>query len=63
VRLHVFEGIRDGVVLIPLGFGHTAYDDFLGNKGVNANEVIEAKKDSVTGLPVWGIGPGRITKV
>jgi anaerobic selenocysteine-containing dehydrogenase len=63
VRIHVFEGIRDGVVLIPLGFGHTAYDEFLGNKGVNANEIVEAKKDSVTGLPVWGISPGRITKV
>jgi anaerobic selenocysteine-containing dehydrogenase len=63
VRLHVFEGIREGVVLIPLGFGHTAYDDCLSNKGVNANDILETTKDGITGLPLWGATPGRVTNV
>jgi anaerobic selenocysteine-containing dehydrogenase len=63
VRLHLFEGVREGVVLIPLGFGHSAYDEFLRDKGVNANEVLEAKTDTITGLPIWWATPGKITKV
>lgn len=62
VRLHTFEGIREGVVLMPLGFGHTAYDDFLRAKGVNANQILEARKDNISGLPLWWATPGRITK-
>jgi hypothetical protein len=61
--VHIFNGIRDGVVLIPLGFGHTAYDKFLKNKGLNARRLLTAKKDPISGLPVWWATPGRITKV
>jgi anaerobic selenocysteine-containing dehydrogenase len=63
VRVHVYDGIRDGVVLIPLGFGHTAYDEFLKNKGINARRILATKKDPISGLPVWWATPGRITKV
>ncbi len=63
VRLHLFEGIREGVALIPLGFGHTAFDKFISNKGVNAHEILEARKDAVSGLATWWATPGRITKV
>ncbi|GAB4331559.1 MAG: molybdopterin-dependent oxidoreductase [Candidatus Abyssubacteria bacterium] len=60
--LRVFEGVREGVVLIPLGLGHTAYDEFLQGKGVNAHDILEARKDKVSGLPVWWSTPGKITK-
>ena len=63
VRVHIYDGIRDGVVLIPLGFGHTAYDEFLKNKGINARRILSAKKDPISGLPVSWATPGRITKV
>ncbi len=62
VRLHTFEGVREGVVLIPLGFGHTAYDEFLRDKGVDARRILEAKSDPVSGLPVWWATPGKITR-
>jgi len=63
VRIHTFAGVREGVVLIPLGFGHTAYDRFLRNKGVNALEIFDAKMDTVSGLAVWWAVPGKIYKV
>ncbi len=63
VKLRTFAGVREGVALIPLGFGHTAYDEFLRNKGVNAHHILEARKDDISGLPVWWATPGRIIKV
>jgi anaerobic selenocysteine-containing dehydrogenase len=63
VRISTFEGIREGVVLMPLGFGHTAYDEFLEGKGVNGYKVIDTGKDSVTGLTVCRPTPGKLTKV
>jgi anaerobic selenocysteine-containing dehydrogenase len=63
VRVHIYDGVRDGIVLIPLGFGHTAYDEFLKNKGINARRILATKKDPISGLPVWWATPGRITKV
>jgi anaerobic selenocysteine-containing dehydrogenase len=63
VRAHIFEGVREDVVLIPLGFGHTAYDKFLRNKGVNAHYLFDVEKDTISGLPIWWASPGKITKV
>jgi anaerobic selenocysteine-containing dehydrogenase len=60
--LRTFEGVREGVVLIPLGFGHTAYDEFLRGKGVNAHDILEARKDRLSGLPVWWSTPGKLSK-
>ena len=40
VRIHLFEGIMPGLVAMPTGLGHTAFDDFLAGKGVNVNELI-----------------------
>ena len=63
VRVRIYDGVREGVVLIPLGFGHTAYDEFLQNKGVNARRILATKMDPASGLPIWWATPGRITKV
>ena len=55
VRIHLYEGIRPGAVAIPTGLGHTAYDDYLRGKGVNANDVIGTVEDPVSGLDIaWG---------
>lgn len=42
VRVHLFDGAMPGVVFIPFGLGHTAYDSYLKGKGVNPNEVLES---------------------
>lgn len=54
VRIHLFPGAHPGVVFIAQGLGHTAYDEYIRDKGVNANEVIEVQMDPITGMgTVW----------
>ena len=56
VLVHLSEGIMPGVIGIPKGFGHTAYDDYLAGKGVNANSLMGVVEDPVSGLcATWGI--------
>lgn len=50
VRVHLFPGAYPGVVFAPQGLGHTAYDEYIGGKGANPNNVIEVLTDPVTGL-------------
>ena len=54
VRVHLSAAARAGTVYIPEGLGHTAYDQYIQDKGVNANSIIEVQMDPVTGLgTVW----------
>jgi anaerobic selenocysteine-containing dehydrogenase len=62
VRAHLFEGAMPGVVYLPLGFGHTAYDDFLRGKGANPNDIVHPEKEPVSGYAVWWRTPVKVTK-
>ena len=45
-----------GVIAIPRGLGHTAYDKFLSGKGVNYNALSTVVADPATGFDAaWGI--------
>jgi anaerobic selenocysteine-containing dehydrogenase len=53
VLVNLFEGAMPGIVYLPLGFGHGAYDAFQRNKGANPNEIIAGGKDPLSGLMIW----------
>jgi anaerobic selenocysteine-containing dehydrogenase len=56
VKVHLTEGIRPGVISLPRGLGHTAYDKYLADKGINYNELIGPVEDPASGMDVaWGI--------
>lgn len=56
VRVHLENGIRPGVVALPRGLGHTAYDGYIAGKGINVNRLIGPVQDPVSGLDAaWGI--------
>jgi anaerobic selenocysteine-containing dehydrogenase len=56
VKIHLSNGIMPGLVALPRGLGHTAYDKFLADKGINFNELIGPVEDSASGLDAsWGI--------
>ncbi len=56
VRVHLYDGIRPGLIAMPRGLGHTAYDKYLAGKGVNVNELIGPVEDPASGLDAaWGI--------
>ncbi|MGB5751221.1 MAG: menaquinone reductase molybdopterin-binding-like subunit QrcB [Desulfobacterales bacterium] len=62
VRIYYFDGIMPGVIAIPRGLGHTAYDKFLAGKGVNYNALSETVEDAATGLDAaWGVR-AKLTK-
>jgi anaerobic selenocysteine-containing dehydrogenase len=63
VRANIFEGAMPGIVYLPLGFGHTAYDEFIRGKGANPNDIIHAGKDPLSGHPVWWDTPVKLIKV
>jgi len=62
VRVHLTEAARPGVVFIPTGLGHTGFDSYIKGKGVNANEIIVAQADRLTGLATWWLTRVKITK-
>jgi anaerobic selenocysteine-containing dehydrogenase len=56
VRVHLYDGIRPGMIAMPRGLGHYAYDKYLADKGINVNELIGPVEDSASGLDAaWGI--------
>jgi anaerobic selenocysteine-containing dehydrogenase len=63
VRVHLTGAARPGVVFIPTGLGHTGFDAFIRGKGANANEVIVAQEDRVTGLVTWWGTRVKISKI
>jgi menaquinone reductase, molybdopterin-binding-like subunit len=63
VLIDLFEGAMPGIVYMPLGFGHTGYDEFLKEKGVNPNAIIRAGEDPVSGYPLWWNTPVKLVKV
>jgi anaerobic selenocysteine-containing dehydrogenase len=56
VRVQHSNGIKPGVIALPRGLGHTAYDEFLAGKGVNVNALIGPVEDPASGYDAaWGI--------
>jgi len=63
VKIHLFEGIAPGVIALPRGLGHTAYDDYLAGKGINFNTLIGTVEDPDSGMDAaWGIR-AKLSKV
>jgi anaerobic selenocysteine-containing dehydrogenase len=56
VLVRMFEGVMPGIVAMPRGLGHTAFDAYLAAKGQNVNDLIGSVEDPASGLDaVWGI--------
>lgn len=54
VRINVTQAARPGVIYLPRGLGHKAYDEYIQNKGINANSLMEVQLDPVSGMgTVW----------
>jgi anaerobic selenocysteine-containing dehydrogenase len=63
VRVNLFEGAMPGIVFLPLGFGHTAYDAFQKDKGVNPFEIIDGGKDPLSWQMIWWDNRVRLRKI
>ncbi len=63
VLVHIFEGVMDDVVAAPLGFGHTAFDEFTRGKGSNTAQLMTAAIEPGSGFPVWTSTSVKIAKI
>jgi anaerobic selenocysteine-containing dehydrogenase len=61
-RVRIFEGVGPNVVVAPLGFGHTAWDEFSRGKGDNVNNVLTVRTEPGSELSVWADSRVRIAK-
>ena len=56
VKVHLDDGIVPGVVAMPRGLGHEAYDAYLAGKGINVNNLMASVNDPISGFEAaWGI--------
>jgi len=54
VRINISAAARPGVVYLPKGLGHKAYDRYIQGKGTNANSLMEVQLDPVSSVgTVW----------
>jgi len=63
VRVNITETVPPDCVYIPMGFGHTGYDEFIRGKGANPNEIIFGGRDPVSGHKAWWSTPVKIVKL
>ncbi len=61
--VHIDEGVMSGVVAAPLGFGHTAFDDFTRGKGSNTAQLMQVAVEAGSGFPVWTSTAVKIAKI
>ncbi len=54
VRINISSAARPGVVYLPKGLGHRAYDRYIQDKGTNVNSLMEVQLDPVSRMgTVW----------
>ena len=63
VRVHLFNGVRPGTVSMAEGFGHTAFDGYIRDKGANTREMTTVASDALSGMPLWWGTRVKLTKV
>ena len=61
-RVRIFEGVGQNMVVAPLGFGRTAWDEFSRGKGDNIHKALTVRTEPGSGLSVWADSRVRIAK-
>ncbi len=63
VKVHLSEQVAPGVIAMARGLGHSAFDEYIKGKGVNANKLTEVQLDPVTGIGTWWATRAKLTKL
>jgi len=63
VRAHIFEGIMPELIAMPLGLGHSAYDEYLAGKGVNAHRLLGYTEEKISGIATWAMAKANLVKI
>lgn len=63
LRVHINESIADDSIGVLFGLGHTAFDGYSQNKGINIMNIVTAKKDLGTGFINWSKSKVRLARL
>jgi hypothetical protein len=56
VKIHISQRVGPGLIALPTGLGHDAWDRFIAGKGANYNALVGPVEDPASGLDAaWGI--------
>jgi anaerobic selenocysteine-containing dehydrogenase len=61
-RVRIFEGVMNDTVVAPLGFGHSAWDDFSRGKGDNVYKLLAAEAEGPAGLSRFATARVTVSK-
>jgi len=61
-RVRIFEGVVNDTIVAPLGFGHTAWDDFSRGKGDNVFKLLSADAEAQTGVSRFAAARVAVSK-
>jgi anaerobic selenocysteine-containing dehydrogenase len=61
--VHVNEGVAANTAALPLGFGHSAWDEFTKGKGDNIYKILTVSDEAGTGLKVWAGSTVTVAKI
>jgi anaerobic selenocysteine-containing dehydrogenase len=61
-RVRIFEGVMNDTVVAPLGYGHTAWDDFSRGKGDNVYKLLAAEAEGETGFSRFATARVTVSK-
>lgn len=62
-RVNIAAGAMPGVVFLALGLGHKGYGESIRGKGANPGEIVESRKDAISGQAVWWETKVRVAKI
>ncbi len=62
-KVNIDESVMTNVVAVPLGFGHSKWDDFSRNKGDNAYKLFTVSKENGSRLAVWSNTDVKLEKI
>ena len=60
VGVHLTQGARPGVIYMPAGLGHTAFDPTIKGKGLSGAAMVEAVEDPHNGQPLTFLGRAKL---
>ena len=62
VRVHLTQAARPGVVFLPAGLGHQAFDPTIKDKGINAAMMVKPLEDPNGGRPLTFLARAKLRK-
>jgi anaerobic selenocysteine-containing dehydrogenase len=61
-RLKLFAGVPPGTVSMPGGLGRESGGRYVEQIGTNPASLVAFEIDRLTGIPLWGRTPARVTR-